>query len=109
MNSYVEKTRMSEQRKARIAAEYAYNNRRWTYDDLWDAYERPSMDKVRAWRHCLDLCASLGGYDILIASRNTFSFSVVFAFDDDDGRMCYAYITRDYERFCYAEEAEQAA
>lgn len=91
------------QRTAKAAAEAAYNNRRWTYANIWDAYDRPSSAKVKAWDYCRELCAEMGGYDLLISSRNTFQFSAVFKFmDDETGVVGYAYITRDYDRFCEA-------
>lgn len=101
-------TKKKDQRIARANAEYAYNNRRWTHEDLYYAYERPSYAKQRAWQYCKDLRNELGGWDMLVSSHNTFSFSVVFKFLDEDGRLCYAYITRDYDRFCYAEEEQEA-
>ena len=99
----VEQTSKKNRSVARGAAECAYQNRRWTYSDIWHAYDRPSAAKVAAWEYCRQLCDKLNGYDLLIASRNTFAFSVVFTFEDEDGRECYAYITRDYDRFCYAD------
>ncbi len=103
MCKQIENTTKQGQRAARIAAEYAYRNRAYTYGDIFDAYERPSAAKVRAWRDCERLCEELSGYDMLISSRNTFSFSVVFRFDEPEtGEMCYAYITRDYNRYCKA-------
>lgn len=97
----IENTTKKNQRVVLAAAESAYNNRRWTYDDIFSAYGRPSADKVRAWDYCKELCAKMGGYDLLISSRNAFRFSACFKFEDD-GRLCYAYITPDYNRFCYA-------
>lgn len=98
------------QRIAREAAVYAYAHRGYTYSDIYEAYDRPSVYKVRAWEYCKGLCADLGGFDLVIASRNTFAFSVVFKFfDRETGALSYAYITRDYDRFGYAEEAATTA
>ena len=96
-------TSNANRRIARERAESAYSNRRWTYGDIYEAYDRPSREKVRAWDYCKRLYDEMGGFDLLIASRNTFNFSVVFKFSDSEtGELCYAYITRDYDRFCTA-------
>ena len=103
MCKQIENTSKANQRIARNAAEYAYNNRRWTYGDIYDAYDRPSREKVRAWEYCKRICEELRGFDLLISSKNTFNFSAVFKFaDDKTGELCYCYITKDYDRFCYA-------
>lgn len=102
-HSRVMNTTKQGQRTAKAAAEHAYNNRGWTYRNIWDAYEKPSYAKEKAWHYCRELCADMGGFDLLILSRNTFQFSAVFKFTDDEtGELCYAYITRDYDRFCHA-------
>lgn len=99
----IENVSKKNQRIAKAAAEHAYNNRRWTYNSIWEAYERPSAAKVAAWDYCRDMCKALGGWDMIISSKNTSVFSVVFTFaEPSTGAICYAYITRDYDRFCYA-------
>lgn len=103
MYDYINNTSKKGQRIAKAAAEHAYNNRRWTYDSIWNAYEKPSAAKVKAWDYCRELCAKLGGFDLIISSKNTMVFSVVFKFiDPETGALSYAYITRDYDRFCHA-------
>lgn len=103
MCKQINETSKSNQRIARNAAEYAYRNRAWTYGDIYDAYDRPSREKVNAWEYCKRVCAEMGGYDLLIAAKNTFNFSAVFKFEDaETGAHCYGYITKDYDRFCYA-------
>ena len=99
----VKNTSRKNQNIARAAAVHAYNNRRWTASDIWEAYDRPSAAKVRAWDYCRELCANMGGFDLLISGWNCMQFSVVFKFEDENtGVLCYAYITRDYDRFCEA-------
>lgn len=69
------------------------------YSDIYDAYERPSRYKVSAWNDCKELCKSLNGFNLRIASRNTCKFTVTFGyFDPVDGDLRVAYITRDYDR-----------
>jgi hypothetical protein len=96
-------TTKQNQKIARAAAETAYSHRDWTYETLWDAYEKPSFAKAKAWKYCVDLCREMGGFDMVISARNCMVFSVVFTFvDNETGVVCYAYITRDYDRFCEA-------
>lgn len=96
-------TKKRDQKIARAAAERAYAFPRYTFHSLWDAYGKPSENKVRAWDYCKRLCAEMGGFDMVISSRNSMVFSVVFKFaDNETGELCYAYITRDYDRFCHA-------
>ena len=107
MHKLIENTKRADQNKARAAAEYAYRNPRWTYSDIFAAYGRPSGAKIEAWNYCKRLCADLGGRDLRISSRNTFRFSAVFRFIAD-GREAYAYITPEYDRFCYADATAAA-
>lgn len=103
MMTCIEVTPKADRRTARAAAEHAYNNRRWTYSDIYKAYEKPSAAKLAAWERCKRLCRDMDGFDMLISSKNTMKFSVVFSFTDaETGELCYAYITRDYDRFCHA-------
>lgn len=104
MNDYIKNTSKKNQKIARSAAAYAYSGRAWnTYTDIFSAYERPSIYKVRAWDYCKRLCAECNGYDLIISSKNTMQFSACFKFDDPEtGELCYGYITKDYDRFCKA-------
>ena len=78
------------------------------YDDIYSAYKNPSVYKVRAWNWCKELCREMHGYDLIISAAGCQTFSVVFTFNErGTGRKCYAYITRDYNRFCYAEDVQQ--
>ena len=107
-SDYIKNTKKAEQKKARAAAAYAYSGRAWNiYKDIYDAYARPSVAKVRAWHYCKQLCAELGGHDLIICGKNCMVFSVCFKFEDEAGREAVSYITRDYDRFAYV-EAEQA-
>lgn len=106
MDQNILNTKKADQRKAREAATYAYNNRRWTFSDIWDAYGKPSAAKVRAWDYCKNLCSEKNGTDLIITGRNSMKFSAVFKFKEEGtGRDCFAYITKDYDRYAYAQEA----
>ena len=101
--SSVENTKKRDQKIARAAAEYAYSGKSWkACRDLYDAYKNPSIYKRRAFQRCVDLCNSMNGFNLLISSYGVQTFSVVFEYPDEEtGELCYAYITRDYDRFCY--------
>jgi len=101
MCKQIENTSKRDQRIARETAEYAYNNRRWTYDDIFKAYSKPSIEKIRAWEYCKRACREVNGHDLIITARNTWKFSACFKFEDN-GRKCYGYITPAYDRYCYA-------
>ena len=101
MCKQIENTSKRNQTIAREKAQYAYSNRQWTYTDIFQAYNKPSANKVRAWEHCKKLCEELNGNSLIITGRSSHFFSACFKFQDK-GRDCYAYITADYNRYCYA-------
>jgi len=105
MNTKIKNTSSKGQRIARAAAEYAYSGRAYKhFTDIYQAYKKPSTAKVNAWYYCKNLCKSMNGYDLVITAAGCQVFSVVFKFKErGTGRPCYAYITRDYNRFCYAD------
>lgn len=106
MDQNIKNTAKKDQRIARSYAAYAYGNRRWTYTDIFDAYERPSVYKIRAWDYCKRLCEEKGGSDLIITGKNCMKFSACFKFKEaGTGRDCVCYITKDYDRYAYAEEA----
>ena len=108
MINAIKNTSKKNQRIARSAAEWAYSGRPWKVArDIFEAYGRPSAAKVRAWEYCKQLCAEMDGYDLIICGWNCMKFSAYFKFFDGD-KLCYAYITADYDRFCYADENDAA-
>lgn len=96
----IENTSAKNQRIAREYAEFAYR-RGYVYRDIFAAYNKPSIAKIRAWDYCKRLCKEMNGHDLIICARNSMKFSACFKFESD-GKNCYAYITKDYDRFCYA-------
>jgi len=97
-------TSKQNQKIARAVAEWAYSGKNWKVcRDIYEAYKNPSVYKVRAWERCKALCAEMGGFNLVISAAGVQTFSVVFTFTDEEtGVVCYAYITRDYDRFCEA-------
>lgn len=101
----IRNTSKARQRIAQKNGMWALNHPNWTHSDIWDAYARPSYEKVKAWKYCQRLCEKMDGWNLRIASKNIFQFSAVFEFVDDvTGVLSVAYITRDYDSF-----AEQTA
>ena len=101
----VEQTSKARQRAAKKAGDYYYSHG-YIYSfpqTLEEAYGNASTAKWRAYTYCRELCADLNGFDFIIAGHNCMTFSVLFKFvDKETGALCYAYITRDYDSYCYA-------
>ena len=77
----------------------AYDNSTINY--LWECYDHYSQYKINAYNRCLDLMNSLNGWGLRILSYNSNVFTVGFLFNDPEtGVIRFAYITRDYDRFC---------
>lgn len=66
---------------------------RWqrsTMDELYKAYGSASAAKWRAWEHCKETCAVLGGRGLRVIGANAYMFSAGFVFEKDG-----------VEKFCY--------
>ena len=70
---------------------------------LFDAYDRPSIHKERAWLYCRDLCAQCNGYGLKVISKNTFIFTAGFLFLSPSGKQMFMFITPNYNRVCEVE------
>jgi len=89
----------------RYAYKHYCNADRWTYADIWDAYEKPSIYKVRAWERCKGLAVELDGTTPLILGKNTMQFSVGFI-GYVNGLKAFIYITKDYNRYMPLEKMD---
>lgn len=68
---------------------------------LGDCYGSYSVYKDRAFQRCADLYHRLDGNRFRIIGYNCNTFSVGFEFPDPEtGVLSFAYITKDYDRFC---------
>lgn len=84
----------------RIAKEHYEDYKRATASELWEVYGRFSRAKINALDYCKSLKFKMNGRNGRIISANTFQFSYGFEYDDPDtGALCFAYITKDYDRF----------
>ena len=78
--------------------------KRSTDYELWHVYDNYSDAKYNALEYCRELKYQLGGRRLRIVSHNTMQFTVGFEFDHPrTGELCFAYITRDYNRFMKVE------
>lgn len=94
----MENVRANTKKAAGIRSTYYYALQRG-YSDIYEAYKRPSIYKVRAWHDCLDLCRSMNGWNIRIAAAGCQLFSVTFLYSDPDtGVIRVCWITRDHVR-----------
>lgn len=71
-----------------------------TSHDLYDVYSSYSIYKARAYNRCRDLMLDMNGWGLRILSHNSQAFTVGFEYPDSEtGEICFAYITKDYDRF----------
>lgn len=61
----------------------AYEHAKARY--LWEAYERPSYAKVRAYNDCLADMRAHSGYGQRITGASSHFFSFAFRYDDEAG------------------------
>lgn len=80
----------------RVYKRYLYSD---LGNDLYNCYDNPSHAKRKAMEYCENLCNEYNGYDLTIIGYNSMTFSVGFLFYRDD-KTYFAYITRDYNRYC---------
>jgi len=70
------------------------------YHSLWDAYEKPSMEKEQSYEECLRRIHDMGGRDVKVIGRSTFAYSLGFEFPHPEtGELCFGYITKDNNRY----------
>lgn len=66
--------------------------------DIFDAYGRPSIYKVRAWEYCKELCHKFSGWGLKVISRNTSIFTAGFEYaDPETGEVIFMYINPRYD------------
>ena len=66
---------------------------------LWECYNNYSPRKSEAMEYCKRLMHELNGWGLRIVSYNCNVFTVGFLFMNEDDEKCFAYITRDYDRY----------
>lgn len=97
------KAAQEDRKNARIAQAHIGSWMKSNKVELWQVYGSYSVYKARAFEYCKELMHDLNGYGLRILSFNSQAFTVGFMFfDAETGDEMFAYITKDYNRFCYA-------
>ena len=66
-----------------------WNRSQWVDGyELYDIYNKASLEKQEAWEYCKDLCSKYNGTNLHIVSHNVFAFAAAFEIGDK-----LAYIT----------------
>ena len=78
------------------------NHLRAKFHTIWEAYDKPSYAKEKAYKWCVEKAERLGAIEWAIPSYNTFHFSFSAIYSDkgtDALRMMYetAYNSYDFE------------
>ena len=71
--------------------------------DIYNAYGKPSFEKVRAWLYCQLCCENRDGYNLKIVSHNTWMFTAGFLYEGNDGTY-FVYIRPTGEQEIKLEE-----
>lgn len=81
---------------------YDYKRTAWTYDDIYDAYEKPSVYKVRSFEAIRRRAMETDGYnyDLKITGKNCMQYSTIYSFSQD-GKT---YIVKDTKDNTYIAE-----
>lgn len=96
------KAAQEDRKNARIAQAHTGQWMKSNNTELYQVYGSYSVYKARAFEYCKALMHDLNGYGLRILSFNSQAFTVGFEFaDPETGEAMFAYITKDYDRFCY--------
>ena len=86
---------MTAQERRTKRAIFEYENS--YYNDIHDAYVKPSTAKLMAWEHCKRLERDYKGWGLAVVSKNTSVFTAGFLFEDKNtGVVKFMYITPSY-------------
>lgn len=81
-----------------IISDYAVNS-------IWQAYDRPSIYKVRAWEWCQTACKENNGYNLCITGWNCSKFTVAyFCSHHETGKECIIVHTADNVYWAFVDE-----
>ena len=76
-------------------------------NSIWQAYERPSVYKVRAWEWCKIACKEDGGDTPWVTGWNSSKFTCAyFCGHYETGERCLAVHTADNVYWCYVSEID---
>lgn len=70
-------------------------------NSLYDVYTTPSRTKVSIYEMWRGIVSKMNGSGLQILSHNTNTFTLGFTFvNPENGKKCFAYITKAYNRYC---------
>ena len=83
-------------KKAGLVTYYLNIDKRWTYNDIYEAYEKPSVYKVRSFNAIRERAYETDGYnhDLQIVGKNCMQYSTLYTFTQD-GKTYAVKDTRD--------------
>ena len=84
---------------------YDKYNRSRNYN-LFDCYNNISSAKAKAYQYCLELLGKYNGKALKVVGYNTNAFSMGFEYRDNENKLHFVYITKDYDRDCIIEEEQ---
>ena len=69
---------------------------KWSKGSLFEAYDKPSMEKISSWRKLQDKMTHNNGRDLVVRSRNCFKYTAIWS---TDSRLYIEYPgrTEEYE------------
>ena len=68
------------------------------WENIYQAYERPSSLKSSAWERCQQICNEYNGNNLRVVSKNINVFTAGFMAELDKKKV-FVYITRDHVRY----------
>lgn len=84
-NDYTFVTEVKATTKKAEALRQDARQERWTYSDIYEAYERPSVYKVRSFNAIANRARETEGYnnDLKIIGKNCMQYSTVYTFTEN--------------------------
>lgn len=73
---------------------YRYTSGKYESYDILTFYQKPSYNKIKAWKYCEELATKNNGNDLHICGGNSSVFSVGFTMVENDKKYL-VYVTRD--------------
>lgn len=78
-----------------------YDKYKMSYNyKLYDCYGSISSAKAKAFEYCENLCKEHNGKGLKIIGFNKTQFSMGFEYRDNENKLHFVYITKDYDRDC---------
>lgn len=71
---------------------------------IYKAYDKPSINKVKAWEYCKKLCGDYNGKNLRVLANTCFIFTAGFVGEIEDAttgevKNIFVYITKSYDKY----------